>query len=319
MHGAPVRCGSGPRLAPERPAQGLPAAEPALLRDASKIGFTRAQKGHRAANSSPSKKDRRRGSAELGEAGACPLSGSTDRSGKAGDPCVWFAGLQEVLAQERIGKHPEPAPVAPANIIDVAAQPLHEEGLAQTGDDRRGADLPERHLLAQGLEAGLERSRNAARTHPDESRECREHRMAEGSADIDPGGNHLRGMRFIRCPQCSTPGSVDDQQLSLVEAIARDGEIGVDETQSLEDRVERNRILGEGPRPRTRGLIWKENAPELQLVERIRENVGGRGHVRLTSKNRARQSACLALVSRNNLERTALVPARVTIRNVASG
>ena len=61
-----------------------------------------------------------------------------------------------MVAQERIGKHPEEAAVVPAEITDVGAERLDEEGLAESSDDRSVAELPERHLLAQSLDAWLE-------------------------------------------------------------------------------------------------------------------------------------------------------------------
>jgi len=61
-----------------------------------------------------------------------------------------------MVAQERVGKHPEEAAIVPAKITDVAAERLDEEGLAQPSDDRSVAELSERHLLAQGLEGRLE-------------------------------------------------------------------------------------------------------------------------------------------------------------------
>ena len=153
---APVRRRGDPELATEGAAQRLAAAEAALLSDANEIRFPFAEQGDRAADPCPSKKHRWWGPAELDEACACPLSGSTEGGGKAGDTRLRLAGLEEMVAQKRVGKHPEETAVVPAEIADVAAERLQEEGLAQTSDARAVAELPERRLLAQSLDATLE-------------------------------------------------------------------------------------------------------------------------------------------------------------------
>jgi len=120
------------------------------------IRLARAQETDGPPNPCPSKKDRRWRPSELDEACSCPLAGSTDGGSQAGDTRLRLDGLEEMVAQERVGKHPEEAAIVPAKITDVAAERLDEEGLAQSSDDRSVAELSKRHLLAQGLEGRLE-------------------------------------------------------------------------------------------------------------------------------------------------------------------
>ena len=98
--------------------------------------------------------------------------------------------------------------------------------------------------------------------------------MAERSVELDPGGDHFR-RRLARCPQHAPSSPVDDQQLPVVEPMAPEGEVGLDETPSLEDDVKRDRVLRERPCPRTDVLIREQNTPDLQLLERSRQRVGG--------------------------------------------
>ena len=142
--------------------------------------------------------------------------------------------------------------------------------------------------------------------------------MAKGSVELDPGGHHFR-RRLARRPQRPPTRPADEQKLAVAELMAPEWKVGLDEAPSLEDDVERDRILREGPCPRTDVLIREEDTPEPQLLERSCQRVGGRSHAGLTSKNRAWRPERLARVSRNNLERWPFVRDRVTIRNVPSG